>query len=178
MRFAYAVSVSQPNALTQLAAEMVPCPASDTWRDSNGRHVTFDGRCQVCGGSGLAPRIPGLRVPCWVNPDSGDHQYAETEHDDDLGIHPAEGCPGYTVLSGAEALLVLEEWTRRNGYSVQVLANDPASSDCFVIVEDSDAKEFYGRGTDVLEAAVNTLTKALGLAVRAPEAQNQRLGPR
>ena len=56
------------------------------------------------------PLIPGLRVPCWVNPDSGDHQYEETEHDDDLGIHPAAVCPSYTVLSGAEALGVLLEW--------------------------------------------------------------------
>ena len=143
------------DTLAQLAAEMVPCP-------SDLRAIQHRQSC-ACRGSGTVPLVLGLRKLCWLNLDSGDHQYDEVEHDDDLGIHPAVGCPGYTLVSRAEALLVLLEWTRRNGYAVRICEDDPASPDCFVIVEDRDTKEHYGRGANAPDAVANTLAKARGL---------------
>ena len=97
--------MSQPDTLAQLAAEMVPCPKIHDWPTKPGANSTPS--CLQVGCSGTVPLVLGLRKLCWLNPDSGDHQYDEVEHDDDLGIHPAVGCPGYTLVSEAEALLVL-----------------------------------------------------------------------
>ena len=99
----------------------------------------------------LAERLPELREPCWVNPDSHDHQYAEPEHDDDIGIHPAQGCPGWVPKDWhLEDLLWL--WVERDF--------DPWSFiSLFAPIPDTPA--------EILEAAERAALEALGEDVHA-----------
>ena len=70
------------------------------------------GRGCGCGGTGTAPRIPGLQMPCKV-------VHYQLDEPDIAGKYCAEaGCPGYTVLRGAEALVVLIEWLRKHEEAV------------------------------------------------------------
>ena len=103
--------MSQPNTPAQLAAEMVPCPDCAGTGEVRNKQKPLGAvwplvSCPGCNGSGTVPLFPGLRVPCLI----GRGDMRDLHYDEAGERHLARACPGYSVLSEAEALLVLLEW--------------------------------------------------------------------
>ena len=167
--------MSQPDTLAQLAALVGPC----TYRngDSDPNHDAMGASCPKCSGSGTVPLVQGLRVPCsdcdgigWcsrhdmlpratlvkTNPPYWTLQYRNQSGEVDWK-HLACAGTGYTVLSGAEALLVLLEWATAQGwwFTISRLGVSLRSPKGY----------HYGVGSTILDRVASAVAQALGLEV-------------
>ena len=163
--------MSQPDALAQLAAEMVPCPGGHSgnrppWPHpvghqcygcKTGLHKPHE-ECPDCHGTGRVPLIPGLRVPCrpHFRASNGDERCGDRQQRRD--------CPGYIVLSGAEALGVLLEWAAHEGMSVEFVPLVVGVQVTVKGLNRGDRRWGGGQGT-VADALAAAVTQARGLKV-------------
>lgn len=105
------------STLKVLASAMMPCLHLRGDGMPQPAKTLGDGQlyCYACVDQdtpGQVPRIPGLRVPC------------RSHYRDDAGSERCEDrnglrdCPGYTLVSEAEALAVLLEWAAIDNYEI------------------------------------------------------------
>lgn len=138
--------MSQPDALAQLAAQMVRCSTPV-------HHAMETSPCPNCWqNSGKVPLIPGLRVPC---------EWRGVPH---TMCNQANGCPGYTLVSEDTAEQVIAVWVLEGGGE---LAAHKGKGDTWVRVRLSPTQlDYVEWGETVGEALFAALEQALGLEVQ------------
>ena len=184
--------MSQPDTLAQLAAETEPCVkcggsclhgevcgcfhsaihACHTNPDYKRLPLVFD--CKNCAGSGTVPLIPELWVPCegwhgskWID----EIPLRKDEYGRPFGVWERQlcaevGCPGYTVLSGAEALLVLLEWAAAQGHR-PVLWFSLGDGEPLWIAQLGEHREFWAEKPKPLDALASAVAQARVLKAKA-----------
>ena len=149
-----------------LAAATEPCPSTyPNLSPDESKEIGHQPECQ-CGGSGIVPAIPGLRVPCAPCKGSGLMPNQKTEltclacdsPDDNDRAKPGRG---YTLVGEAEALLVVLEAIPGLLRSSVVRFRRTADKRWLCSVY-----EGQGKGDTPLDALASAVAQALGLEVK------------